>query len=492
MNEAWSYQGHLFRLTGRNTDATMRATEDTPLKRLLFLLTLVSALMVSGLSPERSRAQQPDYVRVFIDLPSRANYTDRFFINNVGGNVRWEFETSNTISVELPQRAVDHLMQLSGRFFNIRIEPKATLVNAIDWGVDQINAERVWGGAENAVNVTGNAGAGTKVAVIDTGFDSDHPDLEVNIAGGRNFVANPDNNNYEDDNGHGTHVAGTIAAADNGIGLVGVAPEASLYGLKVLNAQGSGSFGDIVKAIEWATGLGGGTKADIINMSLGCFGAGCNDPALKAAVDNAYAAGVLVVVAAGNNGPGANTVGYPAMYDSAIAVAATNSSNAVASFSSRGSQVELAAPGVSIRSTYPNNSYATLNGTSMATPHVAGLAALVKAANPSITASQIRTRLQQTATDLGAAGRDTSYGYGLIDAVAAVGGEAPPPPPPSAPFVSCTAQAAVTSSAGDNNGYQTTPANACADGGEVATDTNSGSGTSTSCTSTQKDKHNFY
>ncbi|MGE3986228.1 MAG: S8 family serine peptidase, partial [Dehalococcoidia bacterium] len=560
------------------------------MKRLLLLLTLVGVLLVSGTPPRSSQAQTPPpgFVSVFIDLPGRANVTDRAVIGSLGGSVKAEFVTSTTIAVSLPQSAVSLLQQYSGRFFNIRIEPTATAFeDSIDWGVDKIDAERVWGGAEDAVNVGSGlpAGAGVKVAIIDTGIDTDHPDLAANYAGGYDFV----NNDAvpEDDNGHGTHVAGTIAAVDNGNGLVGVAPKATIYSLKVLAANGSGSYANVVKGIEWASGANpNGVKADIISMSLG----GPADSALQAAVDYAANNGVLVVAAAGNNGPTTNTISYPGAYTNAFAVAATDSNNNVASFSTRGSYVDIAAPGVSINSTWLNGGTNTISGTSMATPHVSGLAALIKSSDPSLNASQIRGKIQTTATDLGTPGLDSSYGYGLINAVAAVGTTGPDETPPTVtartpavnatnvatnttvtatfsepintstvdsasfrvsgpgdttvngafsfsgntatftpssalatetlynvgltsaikdvagnsldpvtswsfttgkPFLSCTAQAAVTSSSGDNNGYETNPANACQDGSGAAVDTNSGNGTSTSCTSTAKDKHVF-
>lgn len=458
-------------------------------------------MLFSGLAPSATEAQQPDYVRVFITLPSRITQTDRTMINNVGGDVRWEYVSSNTISVEVPERAIPYLERFAGRFLSIQLVPKVALADTLDWGADQINAEQVWGGSENANAISGgaNAGSGAKVAVIDTGFDRDHPDLQANIGGGYNFVAN--NTNFEDDNGHGTHVGGTIAAADNGTGIIGVAPRASIYGLKVLAANGSGDLDDVIAALEWATGLNGGTKVDIINLSLGCY---CDYTAMKNAVDQALANNVLVVAAAGNCGTTANnpssgctatsssdTVIYPAKYTSAVAVASTTSSNARSSFSSVGPAVELAAPGSGIYSTYPNNTYYTLSGTSMATPHVAGLAALMKGAHPEWTAAQIRSTLQSTVTDLGSSGRDTSFGYGLVNAPAAVGASVTPPPP-AAPFLDCTSQAAVTSSSGDNNGYEGNPANACTDGNGNATDTNSGTGTSTSCTHSRKDRHQFY
>ena len=260
------------------------------------------------------------------------------------------------------------------------------------------------------------------VAVIDTGRPN-APDLAANIKGG-NYVtpgASP-----QDDNGHGTHVAGIIAAVDNTLGVIGVAPRASLYAVKVLDDAGVGSYSDVISGLQWAVSNG----MQVVNMSFG----GPDYAPLRAAITAASNAGIVLVAAAGNSGPGANTVGYPAKYPEVIAVAATDSANTVASFSSRGPEVELAAPGVSILSTYFGVSYATLSGTSMASPHVAGAAALVigsgiKDTNgDGLVNDEVRAILDGTAHDLGAAGRDTAYGYGLVDALAAVSASGTRPP----------------------------------------------------------------
>ncbi|RJO62841.1 MAG: peptidase S8 [Dehalococcoidia bacterium] len=271
------------------------------------------------------------------------------------------------------------------------------------WGVDRIDAEKAWGTT---------TGAGVKVGIIDTGIDYTHPDLAAAYAGGYDFV-NKDADPL-DDNGHGTHVAGIVAAEQNGSGVVGVASGADLYALKVLNASGSGYWSDVIAALQWAVAKG----MHVANMSLGTTSA---PKAVKTACDNAYAAGVLLVAAAGNSGSGA--VIYPARYNSVIAVAATDSTDQRAWFSNFGSQIELAAPGVSILSTYLGSGYATLSGTSMATPHVAGSAALVFASGRATNsdgkygfANEVRKILQQAADDLGTVGKDKYFGYGLADA----------------------------------------------------------------------------
>ncbi len=285
------------------------------------------------------------------------------------------------------------------------------LQDTLDWGVDQINAEVVWGGTENAADVVaGNyAGNGVKVAIIDTGIDYTHPDLNDNYFGGYDFVNN-DNDPY-DDNGHGTHVAGIVAAEDNGIGVIGVAPQADLYAVKVLNAQGSGTYSDIVAGIDWAIS----NNMDIISMSLG---GSAGDTAMQDALQRAYDSGIVIVAASGNDY--ANSISYPARYSTVIAVGATDSSDVRASFSNYGPELEVVAPGVNIYSTYPGNTYQTLSGTSMATPMVTGVVALMLSKNPSLLPADVRQILHDSALDLGAAGWDQYYGYGRVQADVAI------------------------------------------------------------------------
>jgi subtilisin len=228
----------------------------------------------------------------------------------------------------------------------------------IPWGVARVAAPAAWKQGQ---------GRGIKVAVIDTGVDCSHPDLQCDFSQGANILdpgADP-----MDDNEHGTHVSGTIAGRGNGSGLLGVAPQATIIPVKVLDKDGAGSLSDIVKGINWATKAG----VDVINMSLG---GDTGSAALERAVNKALKAGIVIVAAAGNSGPGPDTVGYPGGYPGVIAVAASDSSDKVAKFSSRGDAVAVIAPGVDVKSTVPGGGYATESGTSMASPHVAGLAAL--------------------------------------------------------------------------------------------------------------------
>lgn len=279
---------------------------------------------------------------------------------------------------------------------------------SLPWGVDRIDADMVWDQNHDLVVDAGaNAGGGVKVAVLDTGIDLDHPDLQANIKGGVNTINS--RKTPDDDNGHGTHVAGIIAAVDNAIGVLGVAPQAWLYAVKVLNKQGTGFVSDIIEGLQWCIDNG----MRVANMS---FGTSSDVQSFHDAIVAAYNAGMVLVAAAGNSGPADDTVLYPAKYPEVIAVSATDKSDAVPYWSSRGPEVELAAPGVDVCSTHKGGGYATLSGTSMAAPHVTGTAALVIANGNGLINDEVRSRLQSTAEDLGMEGRDNLYGYGLVDA----------------------------------------------------------------------------
>jgi len=358
------------------------------------------------------------------------------------GKILHEYQIIPALAVVLPETAAAALARDPAV---LRIEPDAVAHIATtelenSWGVDHIDADLTWS-ADTGAGVTG---AGIDVAVIDTGIDATHPDLAGSVITGRSFLNNGSvSDSYDDDNGHGTHVAGTIGARADNNGVVGVAPAVNFYIAKVLDSSGSGYYSDIIAGINWAAGQG----VDVINMSLG----GTADiQALEDAVIAAYQDEDIVVVAAAGNAGGnvrKDTVIYPAKYASVIAVAATDSSDIRASFSSTGPAVELSAPGVGILSTIPGGGYASWSGTSMASPHVAGTAALLKAADPTATASEIRAMLQQMADDLGTAGRDVLYGYGLVDAHIGSGTVEPPPPDPE-PEVFATTTSVV---AGDGS-----------------------------------------
>ncbi len=251
------------------------------------------------------------------------------------------------------------------------------------------------------------------VAVVDTGADFDHPDLAGKLVPGWDFVNN--DADPSDDNGHGTHVAGIIAAAtDNGVGIAGVGFNTRVLVVKVLNERGSGFYSTIAQGIVYAVDEG----ARVINLSLrGTLPSNV----LADAVNYAVRRGVLVVAAAGNDGQSAPV--YPAAYPDVLAVAATDWNDERWSLSNFGDYVDLAAPGVAILSTDWTGGvgpYAMRSGTSMAAPHVAGVAALMLAVNPALTAEAVTELLTSTARDLGAPGWDPYYGYGRVDAARAV------------------------------------------------------------------------
>jgi len=304
----------------------------------------------------------------------------------------------------------------SGKPTTTTVPPQA---QTVPWGVTRVGAPGVWAAVFAAP--AGARGDGVNVAVIDTGIDLDHPDLAVNIEGGYMAIAATGkyrkNRSYDDDNGHGSHVAGIVAAADNVQGVVGVAPGADLYAVKALDNNGSGWTSDIVDAVYWAIGthadrdsagsLTPGNDIQVINMSLG---SDYTSATLAQAVKDAFAAGILVVAAAGNDG---GAVDYPSAYPEALAVAATDASDTVPWWSSRGPEVDLAAPGVGVYSTYRGGAYDSLSGTSMAAPHVSGSVALVWGANPGWSASAVRAALENSALPLGAVPNDLT-GHGLV------------------------------------------------------------------------------
>ena len=271
------------------------------------------------------------------------------------------------------------------------------------WGLTAIGAPSVW-------SIT--RGAGVTVAVIDSG-SGPHPDLDANLDAGRTMFGSTDSVGVFDIDsaGHGSHVAGIIAAvADNSIGGSGVAPQSRIMPIRVLDAQGSGDSKDVSKAVRWAVDNG----AKVINLSLG---GATESTSLTAAIQYAVDHNVLVVAAAGN-GTADSTPKWPAASDLTLAVTAVDRNNSVTSFDQRGDYIDISAPGTSILST-ASNDYRIQSGTSMAAAFVTGAAALLFAAQPSITAAQVRDILQRTATDIGALGRDATFGHGLVNLVSA-------------------------------------------------------------------------
>ncbi|UAA40773.1 S8 family serine peptidase [Paraneptunicella aestuarii] len=245
-----------------------------------------------------------------------------------------------------------------------------------------------------------------KVCIIDTGYSYGHEDLPTDVTGVANSSQVGSWNN--DGHGHGSHVAGTIAGLDNTVGVVGVYPDVDLHIVKIFNDQGSWTqSSDLIVGMQQCADAG----ANVISMSLG---GGASSAAEENAVNGFVSQGILLIAAAGNDGN--SSMSYPASYDGIMSVAAVDSSSNVASFSQYNSQVEIAAPGVAVNSTLPGNTYAAWSGTSMATPHVSGVAALVWSFYQQCSNEQIREALQATAQDRGAAGKDNFYGWGIVKA----------------------------------------------------------------------------
>lgn len=271
----------------------------------------------------------------------------------------------------------------------------------INWAEEVLGIPSVWAKTQ---------GEGVRVAVLDTGIDTDHPDLRAAITDTRDFTGD----GIEDTNGHGTHCAGIIGARLNGVGFVGVAPKSRLIIGKVLDNRGSGSYDWIARGIDWAVTR----RADVISMSLG--GAGTANQ-LFVAIHKALTSGAFVICAAGNEGSlFQNSIGYPGRYGGVITVASHDQDGNPSEFSSRGGELDFMAPGSNIWSTYKDGGYAELSGTSMATPFVAGLAALIVAKHrrtrrnrtPLENNEDLREHLMRMATHPGY--HDTERGYGPL------------------------------------------------------------------------------
>ncbi|WP_175059129.1 S8 family peptidase [Thermococcus sp. 2319x1] len=410
---------------------------------LVFVVLGATAGIVGAVSAEK--------VRVIITIDKDFNENSVFAL---GGNVVARGKVFPIVIAELSPRAVERLKNAKGV---VRVEYDAEVqvlkgkppgagkpkpsqpAQTIPWGIERIKAPDVW-------SITDGSSSGViEAAILDTGIDYDHPDLAANLAWGVSVLrgkVSTKPKDYKDQNGHGTHVAGTVAALNNDIGVVGVAPAVEIYAVRVLDASGRGSYSDIILGIEQAllgpdgvldsdgdgiiVGDPDDDAAEVISMSLG----GSSDvQAFHDAIIEAYNYGVVIVAASGNEG--ASSPSYPAAYPEVIAVGATDVNDQVPWWSNRG--VEVSAPGVDVLSTYPDDSYETLSGTSMATPHVSGVVALIQAAyynkygsvlpvgtfDDNIM-STVRGILHITADDLGSSGWDADYGYGIVRADLAV------------------------------------------------------------------------
>ena len=271
----------------------------------------------------------------------------------------------------------------------------------IDYGVKLINPIKQWAITK---------GEGINVAVLDTGIDYNHIDIKDNFRGGVNFTSSI-SKDYKDVAGHGTFCSGIIAGIENNVGIIGIAPKANLYAVKVLNNQEQGTLQWLLQGIDWCAR----NNIDIINMSLGFQR---DFPALHDSVVRAYNKDIIMICAAGNNKFDRDSQ-FPARYPECISISAIDNIKHVAKFSTHGQSVEVAAPGVNIISCYPGNKYAQASGTSFAAPHITGAVALIlsqfkKENGRRMTNIELREFLHENCEDLGIKGKDISYGYGMF------------------------------------------------------------------------------
>ncbi len=280
------------------------------------------------------------------------------------------------------------------------------------WGLDRVPFETAW---------SVSRGRGVTVAVIDSGVEADHQDLAGSVRAGIDYVK-PGGDGRIDPNGHGTHVAGIIAAhVNNALGIAGAAPDVRILPVRVLDANGGGAASNVAKGVIWAADHG----ARVINLSLG----GGLAPGIQQAMQYANSKGAVVVAAGGNNGEAGNAPMYPAAYPEAIAVAAVDTDRSHPAFGNTGNYLDVAAPGVGVVSTWGSSptAYAAATGTSMATPFAAAEAALIISTNPALSPARVTQIMEATATDIGSGGDDPRFGHGLINPNAAVGAAQPHP-----------------------------------------------------------------
>lgn len=374
------------------------------MKKLLLLGICVLAF--TGLNPGNTFADELESTaeEVIISFEDEIDYQA---LEEMGAEITEEFPSISAVSVTLPEGMP---MQAASADSSIEHVEENAIVRAAaqksTWGYQKIKA--------NTATSLGYTGKGVKIAIVDSGINSKHPDLKV--AGGMSKVGKT--SPYTDQNGHGTHVAGIIGAQNNTIGTVGVAPSASLYSVKVLSGEGIGTLEGVIAGIQWSIDQ----KVDIINLSLTTEN---NSLALEAIMKKAYSSGIIIVAASGNEGMNSlfKDVLYPAAFSSVIAVGSVSEQNKLSYFSNFGPSQELVAPGENIWSSFANKNtvsqedYAYSEGTSVATPFVAGTFAQYKEAYPHLSNSQLRETVKRAALDLGATGRDNKFGFGLVQSL---------------------------------------------------------------------------
>jgi subtilisin family serine protease len=316
------------------------------------------------------------------------------------------FKHLKTVSINLSEQEVEELRNdekisyIEEDFHLEGFEAQSKSNQTIPWGVKEV-------GTLESIS-KGATGQEIKVAVLDTGI---FPHEDLRVESGVSMVSTTES--FIDDQGHGTHVAGTIAAINNDLGVLGVAPDVKLYSVKVLDVNGSGTYSQVIEGIEWCMDQG----INVISMSLGGT---MHSQSLQEIIQVANERGILLIAAAGNFGKGENTIAYPAKYPEVLSVGAIDAIHERAVFSSTGNELDLVAPGVNIISTTMNGQYGFMSGTSMAAPHVTGVAAALWSANPNWTHKEVKNKLLESAVKLG---EEHDYGKGLVSLSKAIGVE---------------------------------------------------------------------
>ena len=381
----------------------------TNIKSKFFVISLIfflAAFFVSGVFASSDKAPR----KIVVFKKSFSNKASQMALMKKNGAVPIKpLRIINGMAVQLPAQAQSALKKRLGIEI-LRIDEDLILKGTgkpskgdqpaqdLPWGIERIGADIAWGDS---------SGTMVNVAILDSGADLDHLDLLTNIKGNYNTI-NP-RKSAQDDHGHGTHVAGIVAAVNNDIGVVGVGPQVNLYAVKVLNRKNEGSLSDIIDGLQWCID----NHMQVVNMSLGTL---YSNQSFHDAIIAVHNAGIVQVAAAGNEGSGG--IIYPARYSETIAVSSVDSADQLATSSSRGTEIDLAAPGVQIYSTYYDGLYTFKSGTSMAAPHVTGTAALVLSKYGMLTPDEVKAKLKSTAEDLGLPAEE--QGVGLVRADLAI------------------------------------------------------------------------
>lgn len=404
---------------------------ETTLRGGIFIKKIIAtlgfaALVTMGFNNQAYAAEKDVTKKKVIIIFKDNQSKNRTVTLNNNGEVGRDFKNIPAISAELTKTAINNLKR-NPDVLSVEYNKKVTLLEnpktknvsaksikltkqTESYGIKSVKAKEAW--------KKGITGKGVKVAILDTGVEYYHKDLKID--GGISFVKEvledgTLSKGYDDFNGHGTHVAGIIGAKNNNIGTVGVAPDSKLYAVKVLDGSGDGTIEDIVAGLDWCITH----HMDVVNLSIGSPE---GSPTYQAILKKAKEKGTIVVAASGNDNLKDNSgVDYPAKYPEVVGVAAVDKYNKHADFSSIGPEVNVAAPGVSILSTYIDGKYEYMSGTSMATPYTTGVVALYKNAYPKAKVEDILKMLYANAVDVESKGFDNKTGRGLVQSPTAFG-----------------------------------------------------------------------